>query len=324
MNSRLLRIRAWEVIARSKNRVLNLLDAPLIVLLYHRVADLPRDPQMLAVSPENFREQLKFLKENLPIVKLDSSFDTMPRPAVAITFDDGYADNCQNALPILEELQLPATFFISPGYISGNVEFWWDEAERVILESPTLPSIVELPNDELACPFTVEEDRTTRYLKLLSYIRKLDAPLRAQLLGSIRASCGEAAAARESHRPLNYVELRILAESPLAIIGGHGVTHTPLSAISAERQREEILGSKKALEEMTGKEVRLFSYPLGTRVDYTKESVSFCREAGFTAAASNFPGQVHRWTDRYQLPRHLVRNWPLETFKKNLQSFWTL
>ena len=115
-------------------------------------------------------------------------------------------------------------------------------------------------------------------------------------------------------------EVKRLAPSPWATVGAHTVTH---SALSEEQQRREIFTSKKDLEDMTGLEITTFSYPFGRKQDYNDTSVRLCREAGFVKAASNFPGQVHRWTDQYQLPRHLVRNWDLDTFSAELKSFWT-
>jgi hypothetical protein len=81
--------------------------------------------------------------------------------------------------------------------------------------------------------------------------------------------------------------------------------------------------SKQELENIIGKKITTFSYPFGRKKDYNRTSVRLCREAGFIKVAANFPGQVHRWTDPYQLPRHLVRNWNLDTFTAEMKSFWT-
>jgi peptidoglycan/xylan/chitin deacetylase (PgdA/CDA1 family) len=118
-------------------------------------------------------------------------------------------------------------------------------------------------------------------------------------------------------------ELRLLSGSGCVTIGAHTVTHTRLSSLSPEAQREEIFSSKRELEEWLGREISTFSYPFGRRSDYTNESIALCRQAGFIRAAANFPGQAHRWTDPYQIPRHLVRNWPVETFAEKLRGFWT-
>src|SRR4051812_15112248 len=89
------------------------------VLLYHRVLEQSYDPQMLAVTPENFYEQLLFLKKKGPFLSIDEFAEILktgkkfPRNAFLITFDDGYADNLINALPILENLELPAVFYVA-------------------------------------------------------------------------------------------------------------------------------------------------------------------------------------------------------------------
>jgi peptidoglycan/xylan/chitin deacetylase (PgdA/CDA1 family) len=99
------------------NRLLNLVDPPVVVLLYHRVTTLTSDPEMLSVSPDNFRAQMRHLKETVPLVRFEEDWTKVSKPAVAITFDDGYADNALEALPILEEVGVPATFFVSTGTI---------------------------------------------------------------------------------------------------------------------------------------------------------------------------------------------------------------
>ena len=117
-----------------KNHFLNLIDSPVIILIYHRVTDLPADPEMLAVSPDNFRLHMKFLKQQFGIVRFEEEWTNVQKPAVAITFDDGYADNVLEALPILEEIGVPATFFVSTGRIGSGREFWWDRLEGILLQ----------------------------------------------------------------------------------------------------------------------------------------------------------------------------------------------
>lgn len=118
-------------------------------------------------------------------------------------------------------------------------------------------------------------------------------------------------------------ELKRLAASPWTTIGAHTVTHPALSALDEERQRKEIFSSREELKTIIGREVTIFSYPFGRKADYNRTSVRLCREGGFTKAAANFPGQVHRWTDPFQLPRHLVRNWDIEEFAAEMEKFWT-
>jgi len=102
------------------------------ILIYHRVADVKNDPHLLSVSPDNFYKQLKYLQQNFQVIKLSELVENLrtkqlKNKSVAITFDDGYADNLYNALPILEKLKIPATIFAVAGRINSQTSFYWDE-----------------------------------------------------------------------------------------------------------------------------------------------------------------------------------------------------
>jgi len=306
--------------------LLNLVDPPVIVLLYHRVTTLRSDPEMLAVAPDNFRAQMRYLKDTFPIVRFEEDWAKISKPAVCVTFDDGYADNVLEALPILEEVGVPSTFFVSTGTIGTGEVFWWHGVERIILNNQNLPPSITLEVGRLKRTWatgTVSE-RQVFYRAVVQLMTNSDTLSRNDLLNQIRAKSGiSAVTAGDTHRSLSVEELRLLASSRWATIGAHTVTHTQLSTLNADAQRVEMETSKQELENWLGMETRVFSYPYGRRDHYTKESVALCREVGFTKAAANFPGQAHRWTDPYQIPRHLVRNWPVEKFAEQLRGFWT-
>jgi len=106
-----------------------------IILLYHRVANVDDDPHLLSVEPNNFRAQLQYLKSKFNIISLEDLFykkqnKQLSKKDIAITFDDGYADNLYNALPILKELKIPATIFITIGKIGDLKPFYWDQNTR--------------------------------------------------------------------------------------------------------------------------------------------------------------------------------------------------
>lgn len=307
------------------NRMRNRIDPPVIVLLYHRVTTLASDPELLAVTPDNFRAQMRYLKETFPVVRFEDDWAKTMKPAVAITFDDGYADNALEALPILEEVGIPATFFVSTGTIGTTQEFWWHELERIMFESRNLPPSFALKAGglEKIWPTGSIGERQLLYQELVVRMTNADASYRIDCLAQLRRWADAGKSSAGINRAMTLEELQLLAGSSWATIGAHTVTHTQLSSIPPAAQREEIVASKNRLEAWLGREITLFSYPFGKRSQYTKDSIALCREAGFTKAAANFPGQAHRWTDPYQIPRHLVRNWPLETFIAKLGRFWT-
>jgi peptidoglycan/xylan/chitin deacetylase (PgdA/CDA1 family) len=87
-----------------------------------------------------------------------------------------------------------------------------------------------------------------------------------------------------------------------------------------EGQYNDVKKSKDLLEKWTGQKIRYFSYPFGGKRDYNKETLRVCEELGFDMAFANFYGQVHSWTNKYQIPRCLVRNWDFEFFKSQINK----
>src|SRR5688500_8393707 len=120
----------WNRLARSA-------EQKALILMYHQVCEKSTDPWDLAVAPENFERQLRHLKNNFDVVPLDDLAGSvrngkLTRRMAAITFDDGFADNCQNAAPLLEAYDLPATFFITTSHLNSSRLYWWDELESII------------------------------------------------------------------------------------------------------------------------------------------------------------------------------------------------
>jgi peptidoglycan/xylan/chitin deacetylase (PgdA/CDA1 family) len=280
---------------------------------------------MLAVSPGNFRRHMEFLKQQFQILRFEEDWSGLKKPAVAITFDDGYADNVLEALPIMEEVGVPATFFVSTGHIGTSKEFWWHRLEALLLRDGEFPSSFTLDDARYGRTWDTgsSEQRKALYNTLGGHMLKTVPERREDWLNQLEKWAGSGDEVQNIHRSMSQAEIKTLAASPWATIGAHTVTHSVLSYLAEEQQRKEIFTSKKDLEDLTGVEITTFSYPFGRKIDYDRISVRLCREAGFVKAAANFPGQVHRWTDPFQLPRHLVRNWEIDTFTVHIQSFWT-
>lgn len=113
-------------------KIRTLVESKAVVLMYHRIDNLTFDPWQLAVSPDNFEQQLKVLRTTFDVVPLDKLSSRIQRRPIAsksvcITFDDGYVDNYKFAKPLLEKYNCPATFFIAHNYIGKEQQYWWDE-----------------------------------------------------------------------------------------------------------------------------------------------------------------------------------------------------
>lgn len=288
----------------------NCREAPVIVLLYHRVCERHDDCQQLAVSPENFDKQIKFLSQNYPILRFEDNWEKVKQTSFVITFDDGYSDNLNNALPILKKYSVPATFFVASENVQSAKEFWWDQLEQIILNTK-----VEL--DKLDLPISKEEAIIQTQLALKSLaVQERDA-----FIVKLARQAGIELKTREEYRPMTTEELKQLDADELVSIGSHTVNHPQLAALKQTEQEYEINTGKTQLENILGHKVNTFSYPFGNIDDFSSVTMEICKQANITKAAANFPGQSHSWTDPYQIPRSLVRNWNLDEFKKQLFRF---
>ena len=129
---------------RAARRIKEKFSPRTLILLYHRVTELPTDPQLLTVTPAHFAEHLEVLQKYGQILSLRQltlalQQGKLPDKTVVVTFDDGYADNFYHAKPLLEQYEIPATIFVAAGQIGQKSEFWWDELDRLFLQPGMLP-----------------------------------------------------------------------------------------------------------------------------------------------------------------------------------------
>lgn len=318
-----------------------------IILMYHRVTEVEIDPWALCVTPKNFAEHLEVLQKDYHLLTLTELIKAhqagkIPNRSVAITFDDGYADNLHQAKPILERYGIPATVFISTGYLGQQREFWWDELERLVLAPGQLPEKLSLKINgkahdlELgtARNYSLEEykgDRNAQahksqpgsrlffYYELWQLLRPLPENERLQALETIRIWTDAEPIARPSHLALLPQEVAVLGDGELVEIGAHTVTHPFLSEQPTALQTEEIQRSKAQLEALLNRPVTTFSYPFG---NFAKETVELTQNAGFICACSTVADTVWLKSDCFQLPRFGVENWTGEEFKKQLSRWF--
>lgn len=312
-------------IRRIGRTIASIIEYPVLVLTYHRVCDLQNDPQQLAVSPENFEKQMEFLKNNYEIV--DYKDDWFPRKniGVVITFDDGYADNLENAIPILERNKVPATFFISTSLLDTENEFWWDQLERLILDSKHSEVRFNISDIKTGCDWSTKTEASKKilYKDIQPLIKDMDLIAQMKILERLTVWAGIGAKNRNTHRVLSIEELQELNRSKYATVGGHTTNHLKLSVLDRAGQYKEILNNTTYLERILGEKIVCFSYPFGGRRDFTADTLSICNELKFKKVAANYPGHAHSWTHRYKIPRFVVRNWTATQYDKKIMGFIT-
>lgn len=328
-------------------RLLRRLSPKAIILLYHRVADVEIDPQLLCVSSAHFSEHMQILREfyhpkSLGDIYQEKKAKRFPNQSVMVTFDDGYADNFLVAQNILNASEIPATIFVTSRMVDNKKEYWWDELERVFLSPDPLPRQLELliNNEIISFEFDSElprnvlegwnvlsqsprNSRQDAYLFLMGFLRKSNFSTKENLLSEIFAWAGlDRNTGRLKNLSVSSTLLSSLPKNGFIDVGAHTVTHPQLSSLTQLEQESEIYGSKADLEKILDRPIYTFAYPFGERGDYSEDSIRLVRKAGFSCACSNFSGLTTWLTDPFQLPRFIVRDWDGETFSKKLRGWF--
>lgn len=321
-----------------------------VILLYHRVASPAIDPLLLAVTPGHFTDHLAILRREYHPITLAElgeacAENRIPDRAVAITFDDGYADNLRAAAPILERYRQHATVFITGACLEG-VPLFYDELERILLWTPILPKKIRIrvngrvrewelgdwsrrpkkPDDDyLRWTMERSSDPTPRhrcYRELFNILRAAPVQVRTRTMASLRKATGVKRDRTALRLLMTKADIRRATRGKTLEIGAHTRNHPALNWLTAKKQREEIVSGKRLLERTIGREVRAFAYPYGSPWDVTPETVQLAREAGFATACGNYPGPVDSESDLLWLPRCLVRDWSGEEFEQRMREFF--
>lgn len=308
--------------------------------MYHRVATPPSDVWKIAVSPQNFEAQLQVLQRTGRVVPLNTLVQSVKagkvlNGAIALTFDDGYADNVEVALPLLERYHLPATFFLT------SIEqgpFWWDSLELLLLTTPQLPAKLLLPNGghidldkesilthemqqrhQMWKPFEMEPPtrRAQLYLDLWQQMRPLIPAEQQNFLHQLHQLNAIVPAA--PNNVSSAQQLQSLNKHPLIEIGAHTAQHPALGMHAAGFQQDQISKNKTALERRFDQKINSLAYPYG---HYNSDSLQVAASLQFDAAFTTNPERLTKRSHPYQLGRFQVADWNGDLFKQKLSQMW--
>lgn len=253
-----------------KSRVFN--GRPVLVTMYHRTSDEVRhELKHLTVSSSNFDKQLTYFKKNYQILRLTDDWSSLKKTGLVITFDDGYADNLLNALPILEKYQIPATIFITTLNINSKKEFWWD---RLVFDYSNCYSVFFLPNIvEKVSKKNYSFGELSALVNKLTNIEKEEWFLKFEDLNEITFNDNE------HFRSLTNDELLMLSNHPLIDIGLHTHNHYSLGNLNYEQQKEELTYSIEKLNTLVTKSVNYIALPHGS---YNKDTLRILEELNYS------------------------------------------
>ena len=298
-------------------------------LNYHRIGDGKRssfDPGLWSATAEQFDQQLHWLKANFDVVSpQDVPYVVRVRRGrhVIVTFDDGYEDNYTVAFPLLRAHRLPATFFVTTGFIDHPRLPWWDEIAWMIGKTRT--SSIALPAF-LPAPILLDEpgrDRAIRAMHQACFALPAD---RAGVFLDAVADVTGIGRYDVNLAPRMWMTWDMIRDMRAAgmTIGGHTVQHPVLARLPRDRQAEEISGCGRRLQEELGLPMRFFAYPFGQPDCFNDDTRDCLRAAGVRMAFSYYGGfrRLDEWDD-YDIRRVAVeQHLSFDQFRATVMAPW--
>ena len=292
----------------------------MLVLCYHKIGSIEDDWNGITITPDAFRQQLIWLKENYTIRNIGECSSGLSERDVIITFDDGYEDSFTTALPVLEELEIPVAFFISTGCLDTDKEDWCNELSWILRGAQLYPSRFDYAQWHFETQSV--DQRVQLHRKLEREMMTFSNPERQILMEVLRDwSNVDAGIKRRNYRMLSKAQLQALAASQSVTIGAHTVNHPALGALSQEEQCYEILESRKTLQNMIGTSVDYFAYPFGGPDSYTRTTIQILKYANFRNAFSTTYKRKETEDFSYEIPRVCINECNLEGFIRKIQYY---
>ena len=284
----------------------------LLVLNYHRIGNAEDDlfdPGVFSATAEEFDNQIADLKRRLSLVTLDealafvdgTSKEMTRRCRVLLTFDDGYLDNYEIAYPILRSHGAQGVFFLATGMI-GSCEFpWWDRIAYLVNTARRRQFSLRYP-----AKLAIDIDKNGLAKSLNIILKSYKQPFNydpARFVGELTEESKGDDPPGTTRRFLNWDEARKMSKSGMEI-GSHTHSHSVLSRLEPERQREELFKSKAIILQQLGTEAKALAYPVGHKSSFSGQTQIIAQETGYRCAFSHHGGMNLRGnTSAYDVKR---------------------
>jgi peptidoglycan/xylan/chitin deacetylase (PgdA/CDA1 family) len=278
-----------------------------VVLNYHRIADGSQDFLLDEPDEEQFTRHIQWLKLFFDVSIIETALyrlknEKLKRPIICFTFDDGYKNNLEVALPVLKKEDISACFFVT--YSQKPNFMMWNDRIYCALKASTKK---ELHFNNYNCSLTynnhspLSTSKIATFIECVKYLEKSD---REELLSNLSAALGTTNVPPKDLM-MNDHDLKRLVESNIEI-GAHATDHDVLTTLSDDAAREEIKSLRPMIEAAINRPIAYYAYPNGKYgKDFSDKHVDLLKEAGFKAAFTTNWGSIKASTDLHKLPRFL-------------------
>ncbi|MGH6832822.1 MAG: polysaccharide deacetylase family protein [Methyloceanibacter sp.] len=251
--------------------------------------------RILEVTPDFLDAVLDQVQEaGLDVLSLDEATQRLKeggdRRFACFTFDDGYRDNLEYALPLFKRRSLPLTLYVPTDYPDGNGELWWLALEEIIARA----SEIELCRNGALWRLetATAQEKTRAFEEIYWWLRSLDEATQRSVVRGLADRHEVDMAADCSRLVMTWDEIRTMAADPLVTIGAHTKGHFAIAKLSDERAHEEMAGSADRIEQELGRRPIHFSFPYGDPGSAGSREFRLAREAGFKTAVTTRKGML--------------------------------
>ena len=254
--------------------------------------------RLLEIEPRFLDEAIARLRaRDVDLVTLDEAHRRLverdySRHFVALTFDDGYRDNLEHALPILERHQAPFTLFVATSFPDRLGELWWVALERVVAKAGRI--VIEIDGKEHFFYCEGSAKKYEAYAQIYWWLRSLaDERKMRRIVRDLCQRYGVDADAPCREFCMTWPEIAEVAKSRLATIGAHTINHVMLTKWSAAEAREEMKRSREVIEASLGVRCEHFAFPVGDKTSAGPREFQIAAELGFKTAVTTRPGVLY-------------------------------
>jgi peptidoglycan/xylan/chitin deacetylase (PgdA/CDA1 family) len=263
------------------------------ILMYHRFSKIKCGHE---VTSATFEKQLKKIKRNFnPMTLADLSLHIQrtgraPANAVVITVDDGYRDFYEVAYPLLKQYKVPATFFVTTGFVNGDVWLWPDQVAWLLDNK-----ITGVKTNLAGSDFNLGLPAAELWWPIVGHFLNVSDAMRMEAMQNLALACDVSlpTIVPEKYAAVNWLQLAEMQDNGIEI-GGHTVNHPSLGLMDEESARQEILQSYADIVQHLGEHPRTFCYPNGQPSDYSMAIKKMVQDSPYLAA-------VTAYSDKYNV-----------------------
>jgi peptidoglycan/xylan/chitin deacetylase (PgdA/CDA1 family) len=276
------------------------------ILMYHMI---PQEPTGLPgeVTKADFEKHIKHLSKNYNIISLEDFIFRVRekqslRRCVVITFDDGFRDNYENAYPILKKYGVPATIFLLTGRIEDGKAPWFMQFRHSFMKTVLDEISFDYEDINFNLPLKSINDKKTSATKAMLYLQTLPDHKRIDMAKVIIEDLTVGEIDELQGVMLTWDQIREMSENGISF-GAHTINHPVLSNLPSKEAENEIISSKRIIEEKIDKEIVHFAYPFGRTGQYNNQTIKILKENGFKCAVTTVLGPTDHREDLFQIKR---------------------